>query len=260
MHRVQRARGAVPRPLKLLVRSHGIRSVVTSGAVPNGLLIKPIKSSSMLTSSRTHVVWGLKGRTAVSTSLLVCWIAAASTSSTAQAPPSGVAAVHGIAWESLTSGSPIPHSMPASQSNDPLEAGFARQWVQHALVPAESPERILALAIVSKRRASEDLWAQSMEKELRTIVHEKFDLRPTISRVFCNSVGCLCYLERDGAPMDEQSVLRELLGERGRKFGLQRSDVDVVRTDAGHGNPFVWELTLVRRPTPHAPTHTDAAP
>ena len=218
----------------------------------------------MLKSLRIHVVSGPKGplskRLAVSTSLLVGWIATVSTSSTAQAPLGSAAPVHAIDWESLETGSPIPHAMPALQSDDPLAAGFARQWVQLALVPAESPERILALAIVSKRRASDDLWAQSMEKELRTIVHEKFDLRPTISRVFCNSVGCLCYLERDGAPMDEQSVLRELLGERGRKFGLRRSDVDVVRTDAGHGNPFVWELTLVRRPTPHAPAHTDAAP
>jgi len=243
--------------------------VVTIGALPNTSLAAAPGSSSMLKSSRIHVVSDPKSpfskRLAVSTSLLVCWIATVSTSSTAQAPLGSAAAVHAIDWESLETGSPIPHSMPASQSDDPLAAGFARQWVQRALMPAESPERILALAIVSKRRASDDLWAQAMEKELRTIVHEKFDLQPTISRVFCNSFGCLCYVERDGAPLDKQSVLRELVGERGRKFGLQKSDVDVVWTDAGHGDPFVWELTLVRRPVVYAPTRssetrTDASP
>lgn len=185
---------------------------------------------------------------AVGVLALTCVLTAYS-STAAQRPMSGAEVVRTIDWAAVMSGSPIPALMPNSQSDDPVEAGFARQWIQRVLLPAESPSRKLALAIVSRRRASNDLWAQAMEKELRAIVHEKFDLQPTISRVFCNSFGCLCYVERDGAPLDKQSVLRELLGERGQKFGLQKSDVDVVWTDAGHGDPFVWELTLVKRPT-----------
>jgi hypothetical protein len=194
------------------------------------------------------------GQSAIVIALLTCVLGSASAA--AQSPPqsirthmTGAEAVRAIDWTSVAPNSPIPVLMPSAQSEDPVEAGFAPQWVQRAMWPPESPERKLALVIVSKRRTPDDLWAQAMEKELRAIVHEKVDSEAAISRVFCNSAGCLCYVERDGSPLHPGSVFRELLGARGQKFGLQRSDLDAFRVDASDTRSWVWELTLVKRPT-----------
>jgi hypothetical protein len=190
---------------------------------------------------------------AIVIALLTCVLASAP--GTAQSPQSiqthmsGAEAVRSIDWQAVDANSPIPFLMPTAQSEDPVEAGFAPQWVQRAMWPPESPERKLALVIVSKRRTPDDLWAQAMEKELRAIVHEEVASEPPISRVFCNSAGCLCYVERDGSPLVAGSVFRELLGARGQKFGLQRSDLDAFRVDASDTRSWVWELTLVKRLT-----------
>jgi hypothetical protein len=139
--------------------------------------------------------------------------------------------------------------MPIADSDDPLEAGFARQWLERALDPGRPPLGGLALEIVSKRRTPGDPWAYGMSKELWAIVRSKGH-GPTISRVFCNSIGCLCYVEGDvsfGNPV----VAQDLLGEAGQKFGLKRSDVDVAWSSRYLEPP--WELTVVRRPSTHAP-------
>ena len=104
----------------------------------------------------------------------------------AQAPRSGAEAVRIIDWNALGPGSPIPGVMPIADSDDPLEAGFARQWLERALDPGRPPLGGLALEIVSKRRTPGDPWAYGMSKELWAIVRSKGH-GPTISRVFCNS-------------------------------------------------------------------------
>ena len=48
----------------------------------------------------------------------------------AQMSLSGAEAVQRIDWTALSIGSPIPDLMPAAESEDPTEAGFAGQWVE----------------------------------------------------------------------------------------------------------------------------------
>jgi hypothetical protein len=166
----------------------------------------------------------------------------------------GAEAVRDIDWASLGPASPIPQSMPAvAESEDPLEAGFAHQWIERIYLPESSGWRKLALEIASARRRPDDPWAVKMERELREIVRAKVPAAQNL-RVFCNSVGCLCYVEREEREFDP-IVYRALLGERARRFGLQRSDLDAV-IDLAKPAPH-WELTVVKRPklrTPSPPT------
>ena len=185
------------------------------------------------------------------TVLVVLLLEVVASYGTAQSPMSGAEAVRMIDWIALGAGAPIPDLMPTAQSDDPLDAGFARQWVERAVVPANSVSSKLALEIVSKHRTPDDHWAYAMEKELREIIRTKVH-KFRNSRVFCNSVGCLCYVERDESFLRNPVVYRELLGERGHKFGLALSDLDATVHPVRPGMP--WELTFVRRPVALNPT------
>jgi hypothetical protein len=182
--------------------------------------------------------------------LLVCLLAVYSASK-AQPAMSGAEAVRMIDWLAVGAGAPIPYLMPAAASDDPLEAGFARQWLERAVVPANTVSAKLALDIVSERRTPDDHWAYAMEKELREIIRSKLQ-KSKNSRVFCNAVGCLCYVERDESFLRNPVVYRELLGERGHKFGLAQSDLDATVHPVRPGIP--WELTFVKRPRGPEPT------
>jgi hypothetical protein len=197
--------------------------------------------------------------------VLVCLLTAAPTGSVQTL--TGAQALRAIDWNTVKTGDPIPASMPTSFSDDPVEAGFAPQWIQRALAPdpascssgdnGNAPDtacaRTLAWVIASKHRSEDDRWSYEFERELRHLIHNRSAERPTISRVFCNSVGCLCYVERSGRPsdpppLDQQIIYHELLGEPGRRFGIGVKDLNLVRSDP-YDHHFAWELTLVRRPT-----------
>jgi len=174
--------------------------------------------------------------------LLACSLSAAQPATT------GAEAARQIDWKTLGPGSPIPGQMPATESDDPLEVGFTRQWLYRAVTP-QPPNtdrwKDLALEIVSKHRNLDDQWASRMEKELRELIQEKIP-RGRNSRVFCNSFGCLCYVEREESKTPSLIVYSELVGKTGRNLGLRPSDVDAI---FGYLLPQ-WELTIVKRSVP----------
>jgi hypothetical protein len=181
----------------------------------------------------------------------------------AQPATPGAQAVPQIDWQSVTLGSPIPRPMPVAASDDPSEAGFARQWIERALPP---PARNLASAIVARHRTPEDTWGYDSERELRQFIQTKVaTVTPTISRVFCNSVGCLVYLERRGAFLDYRIVYNSLLGEMGHKLALRPQDgIEDARGEPPPGSDdssrWSWELTLVRRASEGGPTEHSQTP
>ncbi len=192
---------------------------------------------------------------------LVCLILSLA-SSTAQPVLSGEDAARIIDWTSVQVGAPIPDLMPAAQSDDPLETGFAPQWIEHAVFPFPSSAsawgRKLALEIVARRRSPDDYWAATMEEELREIVRTKLPASRN-ARVFCNSAGCLCYVERDEPFVARSIVYLELLGETGRKYGVDKYNLGVL-VHVGRSPGIPWELTLVRHPSADTPVNPSQTP
>jgi len=178
-----------------------------------------------------------------------------------QPEPAGVAeqltgaqVVHTTDWESVQSGSPIPEQMPTAQSDDPLEAGFARQWITRSL--SAWPQRQIrdwALAVVSKRRVADDIWAYQLEHQLREFIRMERDIdpgHPFVSRVFCNSVGCLCYVESHTSFADKTaSLYGALQGDVGKKFAISSEDISRIAMagpEIGH-SPLEWTLVVIKR-------------
>jgi len=162
-----------------------------------------------------------------------------------------------IDWETVKPFSPIPDAMPADSSDDPFQAGFAVEWVERSLGSQEDSGSIppglkLTLAIASQRRTPDDRWASEMEQNLRDIIRTKFQSQKTpIARVFCNALGCLCYLQ--GEDVAQFDIYKELIGQMGHQFGINRSDLDtvgVIRTPGSQDKK--WWLTIVKRPSHQA--------
>ena len=183
----------------------------------------------------------------------------AGSSSSAQPQTTATEIVREIDWNAIGPGSPIPDQIPAGESADPLEAGFARQWLERVEYPGfpDFAWRQLALAIASGHRTPDDHWAAQMEKELRGIVHDKVQTGRNL-RVFCNSFGCLCYVERDERFARDPLVYLELVGKRRRELGLNQSDLDATVHPVRPGIP--WELTVVKRPSSGVSVGTSHAP
>lgn len=206
--RAQRKEAVDGRPLSFTVRSHGVRTAV----------------------------------------ILALGLCAMSASVTGQSPTMGAEAVRQIDWTAIGSFSPIPESMPTRISDDPVEAGFAPQWIERALTPGYDAYAQFALKIASSVRAPDDEWSYNMRSELRTLVRTKIPQGKNV-RVFCNAVGCLCYVERDEPNyVTDSAVWRELLGETGRQLRLGRKDL-VVDLVHDHRPGVPWELTIIRNPT-----------
>jgi hypothetical protein len=152
-----------------------------------------------------------------------------------------------IDWNSLPTLSPIPASMPARSSDDPLEVGFAPQWIKRVVTPGMDESlksRVIKMATL--RRDPNDMWALDMERALRQLVHDKVsDTRS--SRVFCNSSGCLCYVERNVQFLANPIIFTELKGKEGRELGIRQEDLWFV-THAVRTNGIPWELTVVTKP------------
>ena len=64
---------------------------------------------------------------------------------------------------------------------------------------------------------------------------------PTISRVFCNSVGCLCYLERMGSRLTWLMISNALRSPAASEFGTKQMGTTTIESAP-------WELTIVMRP------------
>ena len=157
---------------------------------------------------------------------------ASMSSSTGAAHLSGAEAVREIDWTTVGPMSPIPTLMPSRSSNDPLEAGFAPQWAERALAESAavpSTARLqrteppvlampLALKIMSQNRNPQDHWAYAVEQHLREVIRSTIEPEhATTARVFCNALGCLCYLERDHSEVGAiiPSILEPLISRDG---------------------------------------------
>jgi hypothetical protein len=179
---------------------------------------------------------------------------------------SGAETARRIDWSSLSAIAPIPSEMPTSQSDDPVEAGFAPQWVDRVVVsnPNDNPPGLIGAAwnddtvslvqrIVSMNRSIDDTWAYEAEYTLRQIILTKIDVDPkkrTVSRVFCNAAGCLCYVEQRIVHNPETEGLHQAVtGAPGRKLGINKADVMSARVP-GIERPDhrAWELMVIRRP------------
>jgi hypothetical protein len=121
--------------------------------------------------------------------------------------------------------------------------------------------------IVSNPRLPGDPWAEAMESELRELVHEKYGNKPVTFRVFCNSIGCLCYVDQHRPPDDRFGLLfklpiyQELHGERGKRLGIEVRDVNSAWYYS-YGQQVAWELTIVRHPAsdPHGKQTSEFPP
>jgi hypothetical protein len=184
------------------------------------------------------------------TMLAVLLLEVVASSGTAQAPVSGAEAMRMIDWNSVKPGSPIPRSMPTAPSDDPVEAGFAAQWVERALPPPFS-RQAFALAIIAKKRVAGDTWAYGVERQLRELINEQIADRAVVSRVFCNSVGCLCYLERDSDKIpDPNDTILDSLKSGWPAFGIKPKDVNsTVSFSQAGGLPVSWSLIFIQRPS-----------
>jgi hypothetical protein len=184
--------------------------------------------------------------------------------SEASSPLNGAAAAAAINWDEVRPGSIIPHLMPAGDSDDPLEAGFAPQWIEHALhmyaltLGQQSrtvPAWVLAQEIVAQHREPTDRWAYEVDRKIRdTISTDGGSHSLAVWRVFCASHGCLCYLEYPLSPSVSigsvsSILLHQLRAEDGwgRQLGIKPLDVyyNAVGTHNGYG---AWELIYVVRP------------
>jgi hypothetical protein len=191
-----------------------------------------------------------KPRSVAGIALYACLFAVCP-SSEAQDLMSGAEAGRVIDRDSVKPGSPIPRSMPSVQSDDPVEAGFAAQWVERALPPPFSKQGF-ALAIIAKKRVAGDTWAYGVERQLRELINGQIAARAQmVSRVFCNSVGCLCYLERgsDQIP-DPNNTILDSLKSGWPAFGIKPTDVDSTVSFSNVGGlPVSWALIFIQRPS-----------
>jgi hypothetical protein len=165
------------------------------------------------------------------------------------APLSGAEAERSIAWSTVGKGDPIPALMPTATSANALEAGFSPEWVERSVRPfADGEESARSmLSIMSEQRASDDAWAQSVEHYLREFIQSQIDVQaPTVSRVFCNAVGCLCYLERTDSALTHLMIYGALTSPAANEFGTKQMKITTLR----HGSRFrtSWELTILMRP------------
>jgi hypothetical protein len=88
----------------------------------------------------------------------------------------GVTAVKAIDWDAVQRFGPIPRLMLAREATNAVDAGFAQEWFEHSI---------------------------GVASELRSVIEAKSPAdAQLISRLFCNTEGCLCYLEdEEGDPL-----------------------------------------------------------
>jgi hypothetical protein len=159
-------------------------------------------------------------------------------------PTAGAEAVRLIDWSTVDAGAPIPSSLPNADSNDPLEAGFAARWIERSLRPVNYEMGQFALSLVALNEPAKDTWADSMTHALRAIVAAGSPDQRT-ARVFCNALGCLCYVEHDVPMLNHPSLLDDLRKNRAIKPLIADSTLSWAVHPRPPGIP--WELIVVER-------------
>lgn len=165
-------------------------------------------------------------------------------------PLTGAEAVQAIDWDAVKAGYPIPRSMPTAASDDPVEAGFAPQWAERAFPPRAGGLRDLVLAIVSTKKMANDNWAYGVESHVRDLIRSGITPPDVVSRVFCNSVGCLCYFERNAWPLPDDVIKQRIITSAwATKFGIRSADIDATATLTPMGaEGMYWSLITIKRP------------
>jgi hypothetical protein len=173
-----------------------------------------------------------------------------------------------IDWSTVRLRSPIPDSMPALESDDPFEAGFAREWIERSLGRAsfgsfknegrstEILARPFALSVVSEKRMPDDSWAHGVDYELRRVVRSRLAQDDVSAmRVFCSAHGCLCYFESTLSTWREiLRILRveqvlEPLGVGVTEFQFSPHMINYRETEKWDRDTGKWwTLILIQRP------------
>jgi hypothetical protein len=182
------------------------------------------------------------------------------------APVSGRRIVQQVDWAGIRRGSPIPREMPARESDDPEDAGFARQWAERALAgnPAatfiyrgqalQADALRLALPIVSESKRPDDTWAYGVEYELRTRLQKTLgQTGPAPLRVFCNAHGCLCYFEGITTSHPLQVAANIMNEPWARDFGIEPLAQFVTNGGGTGPQGYWWQMVIVTRPRSEQP-------
>ncbi len=156
--------------------------------------------------------------------------------------------------------------MPAQESDDPEDAGFARQWAERALAgkPAvtfihqgqtlEGDALRLALPIVSESKRPDDTWAYGVEYELRTRLQKALgQTGPAPLRVFCNAHGCLCYFEGITTSHPLQVAANIMDEPWARDFGIEPLAQFVTNGGGTGPQENWWQMMIVTRPQAKQP-------
>jgi hypothetical protein len=167
-----------------------------------------------------------------------------------------------IDWNSIPFHGAIPRSMPARESDDPLDAGFAPQWIQRAFDPSwglaslaeEKGRRLvtnatsLAMKIVSEKKRGDDVWAYGVEHEIRRVIREEIGTPlPTTLRVFCNAHGCMCYFEGADALKHVSALEGALWRDTWAKdFGIVPLHAFDIAAGGGQAGPRWWMFFVSR--------------
>ena len=167
-----------------------------------------------------------------------------------------------VNWNLVFDSYPIPREMPAGESDTPLGAGFAPEWVERSLrnrdgvlmrhdgtSPFVDPKPMI-LDIVSSPKAPDDNWSYGVEYEIRRIVEREFKKvpPPDVSRIFCNVHGCLIYLEFQHQPVSKLGLIPNaiLRSDWRADFGIKEQmlfDLIGRRDDMG----IRWQLFMIHR-------------
>jgi hypothetical protein len=171
------------------------------------------------------------------------------------------AKANAIDWRLIEHGAPVPHQLPVVADADTgMAAGFAPQWIQRSITdwPPSVQDPNLPAKIVQRiangERRRNDPWAHEVANRLQDGLRKNGNadvLR--YARVFCGSVGCLCYFE---TPLDSSSLdaydharsglLHAMLDQNGwgMSFGITAANVGEV------GETGVWELIYILKGKP----------
>jgi hypothetical protein len=165
-----------------------------------------------------------------------------------QAPTSGADAVRNVDWASMRFGSPIPETFPTADSDDPVEAGFARQWFElFRQAPDQEQTIALPLRIVSSPRNPSDQWSYKARAMLRDLLSAEIP-KGRNARVFCNDIGCLCYVERDDGERASRWVpviYTKLKGGIWREAPFGPRDTFGYVVHPSRSPHVFWELTII---------------
>ena len=101
-----------------------------------------------------------------------------------------------------------------------------------------------ALSLIAINETAKDVWAVSMAQALRAVVAAGSADQRT-ARVFCNSVGCLCYVEHDVPVLNGPKLLENIRKNNAIKPLITDSTLGWVVHPRPPGIP--WELIVVER-------------